>query len=90
MTDKPDAVRQVLREVLAPLIHADGGELYLVLATKKELKVHLAGKLSGSPGTTAAAARIITPAVHAVSPKLKVAVTSGWVVPAGAERILPA
>ncbi|MSP24046.1 MAG: NifU family protein [Myxococcales bacterium] len=90
MTDKADAVRQMLREVLAPMIHADGGELYLVLSSKKELKLHLAGKLGGKPGTPATVSHVIQPAVHAISPKVKVTVTSGWVIAPGSERILPA
>ncbi len=90
MADKSDALKKMLRDVLAPLLSADGGELYLVVLNKKEVKLHLAGKLSGSPGTTIATERIIAPAVKAVNNKLKLTVTSGWAVPKGAERIEPA
>ncbi len=89
MADKTDAVKKMLREVLAPLLGADGGELYVVALTKKELKLHLAGKLSGSPGTSVTTERIIAPAVRAVNNKLKLTVTSGWAVPKGAERVDP-
>jgi Fe-S cluster biogenesis protein NfuA len=90
MADKTDALRKMLREVLAPLLRADGGELYLVSVNKKELKLHLAGKLSGSPGTPVTADKIIAPAVRAFNNKLKLVITSGWSVPKGAERIEPA
>ena len=77
----------MLRTVLAPLIEADGGELYLVSAGKKEVKLHLAGSFSGSPATVVAGRRIVEPAVKAVAPKVKVVVSSGWRIPEGAERV---
>jgi Fe-S cluster biogenesis protein NfuA len=87
MADKSDPLREMLRTVLAPLIEADGGELYLVSASKKEIKLHLAGSWSGSPATGVAGRRIVEPAVRAVVPKVKVVISSGWRIPDGAERV---
>lgn len=89
MADKLQALRRMLRDVLEPLLAADGGELYLVELNKKEVKLHLGGQLNGCPGAAATSAQIVGPAVKAVCPKLKLTVTSGWTVPKGAERIGP-
>ena len=90
MADKDDALRRMFEEVLAPLIEADGGELYLVAIGKKEVRLHLGGSWSGSPACATTTRRIVEPAVHAVSPKLKVLVTNGFKIPEGAERVSPA
>jgi Fe-S cluster biogenesis protein NfuA len=87
MSDKADALKRMLEEVLAPLIEADSGELYLITLNKKELKLHLGGSFAGSPACEAVTRRIVEPAVRAVQPKVKVLVTSGFRVPDGAERV---
>ncbi|HZO15554.1 MAG TPA: NifU family protein [Polyangiaceae bacterium] len=89
MPDKDDALRRMFEEVLAPLIEADGGELYLVAIGKKEVRIHLGGSWSGSPACAITTQRIVEPAVHAVSPKIKVLVTNGFRIPEGAQRISP-
>ncbi len=76
--------------MLAPLLEADGGELYFVSADDKNVALHVGGTWSGSPAVLMATDRIITPAVIAVQPGVVVAVTYGWSVPEGAERIQPA
>jgi hypothetical protein len=87
MSDKAESVKSMLREVLAPLLRADGNDLYLVDLGPKELRLHVAGKLSGSPGTPAAIEHVIVPAVEAVDSKLSVIVSSGYLVPKGAELL---
>jgi Fe-S cluster biogenesis protein NfuA len=82
-----EPLKKVLREVLAPLIEADGGVLYLVAADKKQVSVHLGGSYSGCPGTTLTAEQVLEPAIRTVLPKVKVVVSSGFRVPKGAERI---
>ncbi len=79
---------QMLREVLVPLLEIEGGELYLVEASKKEIRLHLAGAFAGSPACDTIARRLIEPVVRKAQPKMKLAVSSGWQVPAGAERIV--
>jgi len=87
MADKTEAVRNVLAEILAPLFAVEGGRVYLVSADKKEIALHLAGSLSGSPATHMVTRRVVEPALEVVAPKAKVVITSGWSVPDGAELI---
>ena len=82
-----DALKKMLREVLAPLMALDGGEIYLVSAGKKEVSLHLAGTLSGSPASDLVTRNIVEPAVKAVMPKAKLKVTSGWRIPEGAQKL---
>ena len=77
----------MLAQVLSPLAGMDGGEVYLVSVGKKEVALHLAGTLSGSPASDLFTRRIVEPAVRAVMPKAKVTVSSGWRIPDGAELI---
>lgn len=87
MASAPQALIDVLRTVLAPLIEADGGELYLVSADNGQVRLHLAGTCCGCPGTQMTTEHIIEPAVRAVAPESKLEVSSGWLIPDGAERI---
>jgi len=88
MTDKnKDSLIKMLREVLVPLIEADGGELYTVTVERKGVRLHLAGTYGGCPGTTHAIANVIEPAIKKVLPKAKVTVTYGWSIPENAERV---
>ena len=80
---------RVIREVVAPLIRADGGQLYLVNASTDAVALHLTGRFSGCPGNTLAKRRVIEPAILAVAPGTDVTVTSGVLIPSGAELIEP-
>lgn len=82
-----NALKKMLREVLGPLVALEGGEIYIVSVGKKEVTLHLAGALSGSPASDAVTRRIVVPAVKAVLPKVKLLVTSGWQIPKGAEKV---
>ncbi|MGC4094681.1 MAG: NifU family protein [Polyangiaceae bacterium] len=82
-----EALLRVIRDVIAPLILADQGELYLVQATDERVSLHLAGRYSGCPGNTLARRRVIEPALHAIAPGTEVIVTSGALIPADAERL---
>ncbi|EYF03962.1 NifU family protein [Chondromyces apiculatus] len=82
-----DQLLKVCREVLAPLVKADGGELYIVAVEPDHLTLHLAGSYSGCPGVTLTTRGVIEPAVLAVAPSAKVVVTSGARVPEGASLI---
>jgi Fe-S cluster biogenesis protein NfuA len=87
MGDIKAEISKVLREVVGPLVRADGGELYLVEATDDGVALHLSGRFSGCPGNTLATRRVIEPAIFAVAPRVRVTVTSGPLIPKGAERI---
>lgn len=90
MTAARDEILRVLREVVAPLVRADGGTLYLVEVDDQQLRLHLAGRFSGCPGNTLAKRRVLEPAIAAVAPDLQLTLTSGTVVPAEAEELAPA
>lgn len=90
MAETTARVTTMLREVLAPLLRADGSELYLVDLDAQRLHLHVTGKLSGHPGTPAAIEHVILPAVDALGTTLRVVVTSGWSVPGHARLIEPA
>jgi Fe-S cluster biogenesis protein NfuA len=79
---------QVCEEVLAPLVQADGGELWLVAADADRISLHLAGTCAGCPGAGLTTREIIEPALRAVLPSVRVTVTSGIVVPEGARRVV--
>ena len=75
------------RDVLGPLLKADGGELYIVTLDDDALVVHLAGRCSGCPGGPTTSKSIIEPAVHLISPSIRVAVSFGARIPDGAVSI---
>lgn len=78
---------RVVREIVAPLVRADGGRLYVVRAEDDSLDLHLAGRFAGCPGNTLATRRIIEPAIFAVVPGARVTISSGALVPKDAELI---
>jgi Fe-S cluster biogenesis protein NfuA len=82
-----DKLLKVCREVIAPLVRADGGELYVVAVEPDHLTLHLAGTCSGCPGAVLTTRGVIEPAVHAVAPSARVVVSSGARVPEGASII---
>jgi len=82
-----DEIVRVVREILAPMIQADGGELYLVSADEGAVSLHLAGRFSGCPGNTLARRRVLEPLIAAAAPGAHLTVTSGPLVPKGAQRV---
>jgi Fe-S cluster biogenesis protein NfuA len=82
-----DAVVKMCREVLAPLIQADGGEMYLVSASSEDIHIHLAGTCAGCPGSALTSDKILAPALATVAPKAKLTISTGWRVPEGALKI---
>lgn len=82
-----EEILRVVSQVLAPLIAADGGELYLVSAEDSGVSLHLTGRFSGCPGNTLARRRVIEPAITAAVPGAIVTLTSGPLVPNGAKKM---
>jgi Fe-S cluster biogenesis protein NfuA len=82
-----DQMLKVCREVIAPLIRADQGEIYLVAVEPDQITLHLAGLCAGCPGVNLTVKGVIEPAVHAVAPAAKVVVSSGIRIPDGASLI---
>lgn len=86
MGDPPELVLRALREIIAPLVEADGGVLFVV-PRPTGLKLHLAGTCGGCPGVRTTVAEVIEPAVRAAGFRGELEITSGWIVPEGAERV---
>ena len=82
-----DQILEIVREIVGPLVRADGGEIYLVALAERSLALHLSGRFSGCPGNTLARRRVLEPLLTARFPDLKIEITSGPLLPAGAERV---
>lgn len=82
-----EALKTMLREVLGPLLAAEGAVLYLVSAKADAVHLHLGGTLSGSPAKDAVTEHIVEPAIKKLAPKAKVTVSSGYTLPDGAELL---
>ena len=89
LTATGETVAKVCREVLAALIEADGGRMFLVSATAEDIHLHLAGTCAGCPGSAHTTGRILAPTLARSLPKAKLRVTTGWIVPPGAVRLEP-
>ncbi len=87
MAPQYDEIVRVLRDVVAPLVEADGGSIYLISADESRVTVHLAGQLSGAPGNGLLCRKILEPAIHAVAPGAEVVLSTGWMLPAEAVLI---
>ena len=87
MGDTREEILSVVREVVAPLVRADGGRIYLIAADDDAVSLHLAGRYSGCPGNTLAIRRIIEPAILAVAPRARVTVSSGALQPPEAKLL---
>jgi Fe-S cluster biogenesis protein NfuA len=87
MAAAKDEIVRVVREVLAPLVRADGGDLYLVSVEETGVSLHVTGRFSGCPGNTLARRRIFEPPLSAIAPGISVTLTSGPLVPSGSERL---
>ena len=78
---------RVVRDVLGPLVRADQGILYLVELSERAVALHLGGRFSGCPGNTLVRRRILEPALQKALPDVQIVITSGALVPDGAEPI---
>ena len=78
---------RICADVIAPVIRADGGELFVISIDADCVTLHLAGKCAGCPGSSLTSASIIEPAIHAVVPGIRVVVTSGFQLPPGASTV---
>jgi Fe-S cluster biogenesis protein NfuA len=87
VSDQRETLLRVVRDLLAPLVRADGGEIYVIRADAQGIAIHLAGRYAGCPGNNLARRRVIEPVLRAAIPGTEVTITSGVLVPAAAERI---
>jgi Fe-S cluster biogenesis protein NfuA len=82
-----EQIAKLCRDVLAPLVRADEGVLYLVTATAEDVHIHLGGACAGCPGAAVTRDRMFGPAIKSLAPKANVRVTTGFRVPEGAEKV---
>ena len=82
-----DQILKMCREVLSPLVRADGGEMYVVGISLEEVHLHLAGTCAGCPGAALTRDRVLEPALAAIAPKTSLKLTTGWNIPDGAQKI---
>lgn len=82
-----DQILEIVREIVGPLVRADGGQVYLVSLGERTLALHLSGRFSGCPGNTLARRRVLEPLLTSRFPDLKIEITSGPLLPAGAELV---
>ena len=87
MSAGKDEIERVVREVLAPLVQADGGDLYLVSVDDTGVSLHVTGRFSGCAGNTLVRRRVFEPPLSAISPGITLTLTSGPLIPAGAARL---
>jgi Fe-S cluster biogenesis protein NfuA len=83
-----DQILEIVREIVGPLVRADGGQVYLVAVGDRSLTLHLAGRFSGCPGNTLARRRVLEPLLTARFPELKIEITSGPLLPPDAELLV--
>ncbi|MGD0674291.1 MAG: NifU family protein [Polyangiaceae bacterium] len=83
-TNTKEHVERICREIIAPLVKVDGGEIHLLRFEGEEVHIHLSGACAGCPGASLTGDRIILPALRAASPKVRIVLTTGVSVPEGA------
>jgi Fe-S cluster biogenesis protein NfuA len=81
-----EQILEIVREIVGPLVRADAGKLYVVSVGEHSLALHLAGRFSGCPGNTLAKRRVIEPLL-ARFPDLRIEISSGPLLPEGAELV---
>lgn len=87
MQPSREQLLKLCRDVLAPLVAADGGVMYLVSYTEGDVHIHLAGTCGGCPGVAMTRDRVFEPALRSLPGKLKLRLTAGWRIPPGSEKL---
>jgi Fe-S cluster biogenesis protein NfuA len=84
-----DALQAVLRTVIGPLITQDAGELFVARLSQTEVHLHLRGRFSGCAGNQLVIQHVIEPALRRAAPSAQISISSGELIPEGAERWTP-
>jgi Fe-S cluster biogenesis protein NfuA len=82
-----EQIERSIREVVAPLVRTDGGEVYLVRYDGDDVHIHLSGACAGCPGASLTSSNVIVPALRGAAPKVRVVLTTGVGVPEGARKL---
>ena len=80
-------IAKICRQVLAPLVKTDGGEMFLVRVEGDDVHIHLTGACAGCPGASLTSEKVFLPALRAAVPKVRVVVTTSTRAPDGAEKL---
>lgn len=72
-----EQIERVCREVLAPLVRVDGGELHLLRFDGDDVHIHLSAACAGCPGATLTGDKVLQPALASVAPKVRLILTTG-------------
>lgn len=86
-TPAHDELLRACREVVLPLVQADGGELHLVSLGEDVVALHLSGACAGCPGIDLTVRDVIEPALQTAVPSIRVVVTGGAKIPEGATKL---
>jgi hypothetical protein len=89
MSSRVEHIREALRDVLVPLVAAEGGIIYLTVIHEREVVLHFSGRLAGSPGASLIHNEFALPLIDAVAPGTIVHFSSGRIVPRDAESLGP-
>ena len=90
----PEPIARALRDIVAPMVEGDGGLLYVVAtgvtgaAGGVGVRLHLAGACGGCPGVRTTTQDVIEPVLRAAGARGPIEVSSGWIIPEGAERVV--
>ena len=82
-----DQIGTICREILAPLVRTDGGEMFLLRFEGDDVHIHLAGTCAGCPGASLTGDKVILPALRTALPKVRLVMTTGIKVPEGAQKL---
>jgi Fe-S cluster biogenesis protein NfuA len=82
-----EQIAKVCREILAPIVKTDGGEMYLVRFDGDDVHIHLGGTCAGCPGSSITGDKVILPALRTAAPKVRVILTTGVRIPEGAQKL---
>jgi Fe-S cluster biogenesis protein NfuA len=84
-----EQITRICREILAPLVKTDGGEMFLLRVDGDDVHIHLSGACAGCPGASMTGDKVFLPALRTALPKVRVVLTTGIRVPEGAQRLSP-
>jgi len=82
-----EQIAKICREIIAPLVRTDGGEMYFVALEGDDLHIHLSGTCAGCPGASLTGDKVILPVLRTAAPNLRLLITTGVNAPPGAEKL---
>lgn len=83
MPENAAEIRKILKDIIVPLVEAEGGKLRVLSADGEKVELHVFGRLAGAPGLGLLKRRVIEPAIRTAAPSAQIVITSGCRVPEG-------